>query len=136
MNSTGEPRLITDPSLEEILAQLIRHELIFHPPGFGVTRTDFENLMTSDFWEVGASGRRYSRSYVLNMLEEHFQQDQRDEIWETSDFYCKRLGEDAYLLTYTLLQHRTHKTRRASIWQQTHEGWKIVFHQGTIVQEA
>ena len=84
---TGEPRLITDPSLEEILAQLIRHELIFHPPGFGVTRTDFENLMTSDFWEVGASGRRYSRSYVLNMLEERFQQDQRDEIWETSDFY-------------------------------------------------
>ena len=136
MNSTSEPHPVTDPALEEILAQLIRRELIFHPPGFGTARVNFENLMTNDFWEVGTSGRLYSRSYVLDMLEERFRQDQRDEIWETSDFYCKRLGEDVYLLTYTLLQHRTRKTRRSTIWQQTQEGWKIVFHQGTIVQDA
>lgn len=136
MNSTSESRLVTDPALEEVLAQLTRRELIFHPPGLGTTRAEFENMMQEDFWEVGASGRRYSRSYVLDMLEERFQQDQRDEIWETSDFYCRRLGKNFYLLTYTLLQHRTRKTRRSSIWQQTAEGWKIAFHQGTIVQDA
>lgn len=85
---------------------------------------------------MGASGRRYSRNYVLDILEERFQQDQSGDIWETSDFYCKRLGADVYLLTYTLLQHRTRKTRRSTIWQQTTEGWKIVYHQGTIVQDA
>jgi len=93
-------------------------------------------MTTLDYWEVGASGRRYSRNYVLDMLEERFQQDQSGDIWETSDFYCKRLGADVYLLTYTLLQHRTRKTRRSTIWQQTTEGWKIVYHQGTIVQDA
>jgi hypothetical protein len=136
MNSISEPRPVTDPALEEVLAQLIHHEVIFHPPGLGTTGVDFENTMARDFWEVGASGRRYSRSQVLEMLEERSQQDHRNEMWETSDFYCKRLCEDIYLLTYTLLQQRTRKTRRSSIWQQTQAGWKIVFHQGTIVQDA
>ena len=136
MTSTREPHLVTDPALAEILAQLIRREPIFHRPEFGTTRADFDNMTTLDYWEVGASGRRYSRNYVLDMLEERFQQDQSGDIWETSDFYCKRLGADVYLLTYTLLQHRTRKTRRSTIWQQTTEGWKIVYHQGTIVQDA
>ncbi|MGB7197558.1 MAG: DUF4440 domain-containing protein [Acidobacteriaceae bacterium] len=91
-------------------------------------------MTTQDYWEVGASGRRYSRSYVLSMLEERFQRDQSVDVWETSEFYCKRLGADVYLLTYTLLQHGTRKTRRSTIWQQTHEGWKIVYHQGTLVE--
>ncbi len=136
MNSTSEPQLITDPALSDILAQLIRREPIFHRPEFGTTREAFENMTTRDFWEVGASGRRYSRHYVLDMLEERFQQDQSGDIWETSDFYCKRLGADTYLLTYTLLQAGKRKTRRSTIWQQTTEGWKIVYHQGTIVEDA
>jgi hypothetical protein len=135
MNSTSEPHLATDPALGEILAQLIRREPIFHRSEFGTTRADFENMTTQDYWEVGASGRRYSRRYVLDMLEERFQQDQSGDIWETSDFYCKRLGADVYLLTYTLLQHRTRRTRRSTIWQQTTDDWKIVYHQGTIVQD-
>jgi hypothetical protein len=136
MNSPSDPHLVTDPALAEILAELIRREPIFHRAEFGTTRADFEQMTKQDYWEVGASGRRYSRSYVLDMLEERFQQDQSDDIWQTSDFYCTRLGTDVYLLTYTLLEHRTRKTRRSTIWQQTHEGWKIVFHQGTIVQDA
>ncbi len=136
MNSTGEPHLFTDPALGEILAQLIRREPIFHRPEFGTNRADFENMTTQDYWEVGASGRRYSRNYVLNMLEERFQQDQSGDVWETSDFYCRHLGADVYLLTYALLQHGTRKTRRSTIWQQTNHGWKIVYHQGTIVEDA
>jgi hypothetical protein len=136
MNSTSEPHPVTDPALGDILAQLICREPIFHRPEFGTTRTDFENMTTNDFWDVGASGRRYSRTYVLDTLEKRFQQDQSGDIWETSDFNCRRLADDVYLLTYTLLQHSTRKTRRSTIWQQTREGWKIVYHQGTIVQET
>jgi hypothetical protein len=136
MNSASEPNLITDPALTEILAELVRREPIFHRPEFGTTRADFENMTTDDFWEVGASGRRYSGTYVLDTLEERSQQDQRSDIWETTDFNCRRLGAAVYLLTYTLLQHKTRKTRRSTIWQQTTEGWKIAFHQGTIVEDA
>lgn len=136
MNSDTEPQLVTDAASTEVLAQLIRREPIFHRPEFGTTRADFEKMTTHDYWEVGASGRRYSRSYVLDMLEQRFEQDQQDDVWETSDFYCKRLAEDVYLLTYTLLQHGERQTRRSTIWQQTPEGWKIAYHQGTIVQDA
>jgi hypothetical protein len=115
MNSNREPHPGTDPALAEILAQLIRREPIFHRPDFGTTRADFENMTTSDYWEVGAWGRRYSRTYVLDMLEQRFQQDQSGDVWETSDFYLKRLVEDVYLLTYTLVQHTTRRTRRSII---------------------
>ena len=80
MDSTSEPNLITDPALSDILAQLIRREPIFHRSELGTTRADFDNMTTQDFWEVGASGRRYSRNYVLDMLEGRFQQDQSGDV--------------------------------------------------------
>ena len=46
----------------------------------------------------------------------------------------RKLAGDLYLLTYTLLQDHVRKTRRSTIWQRTASGWKIVFHQGTLVQ--
>ncbi len=136
MNSDSGPQPITDPALAEVLAQLISREPIFHRPEFGTTRADFERMTTNDYWEVGASGRRYSRNQVLDMLEERFQLDQSGDVWETSDFCCRKLAQDVYLLTYTLLQHKQRKTRRSTIWQQTAEGWKIAYHQGTITQDA
>jgi hypothetical protein len=42
---------------------------MFHRPEWGTTRAHFENITTADFWEVGASGRRYSREDVLAELE-------------------------------------------------------------------
>jgi hypothetical protein len=47
-----------------------------------------------------------------------------------------RAGQRYYPLTYTLLQQSERKTRRSTIWQRTPDGWKIVFHQGTIVQDS
>jgi hypothetical protein len=91
-------------------------------------------MTVNDFWEVGASGRRYSRAYVLDELEKRHTIPHVD-MWETMDFHCRKLAHDVYLLTYTLLQNKMRRTRRATIWQRTAEGWKIVYHQGTIVQD-
>lgn len=102
---------------------------------YGTTRVDFETMTAEDFWEIGASGRIYSRRFVLDELEKRFSV-RREDVWETSGFECRRLAEDVYLLTYTLLQNHTRLTRRATIWQKTDEGWKIVYHQGTVVQES
>ena len=130
-----EPILITDPELSDILTQLAAREPIFHRPELGTTQADLEKMTTEDFWEIGASGRRYSRAFVLDVLEQRRAAQNIDE-WETSDFYCRRLAPDLYLLTYTLLQNKERLTRRSTIWQSTSDGWKIVFHQGTIVQDA
>ena len=56
-----EPALVTDPKLMGVLEQLQSREPIFHRAELGTTRADFEKMMAADFWEVGASGRRYSR---------------------------------------------------------------------------
>jgi hypothetical protein len=71
----------------------------------------------------------------LGELERRFAVPHAD-VWETSDFCCERLADDLYLLTYTLLQDRVRLTRRATIWKLTEDGWKVVFHQGTVVQGA
>jgi hypothetical protein len=124
----------TDPALLDILEELKSREPIFHRPEFGTTRTDFERMMHPDFWEIGASGRRYSREYALAELEKRHQHPHED-VWGTSEFHCRELAPNIYLLTYTLIQNRIRKTRRVTIWQKTEVGWKIMFHQGTIVED-
>jgi hypothetical protein len=58
----------------------------------------------------------------------------KSDIWETSDFRCRKLADDVYLLTYNLIQDNKRHTRRCTIWQRTPQGWKIVYHQGTVVE--
>lgn len=129
-----QPALSTDPALLGILEELKSREPIFHRPEFGTTAAELENMMETDFWEIGASGRRYSKEYVLAELEKR-RRHPREDIWETSGFHCRELAPDLYLLTYTLIQYKIRKTRRLTIWHRTKVGWKIVFHQGTIVAE-
>lgn len=131
MTVQTEPDLFTAPELLGVLEELRQREPIFHRPEFGTSRADFERMTETDFWEVGASGRRYSRQYVLDVLDARRDSPEPD-IWETSEFHCRRLATDIYLLTYTLRQG-SRLTRRATIWRHASDGWKIVFHQGTEV---
>ena len=129
-----EPEFVADPELRPIVEELKAREPLFHRPEFGTTRIDFENMMDGAFWEIGASGRRYSREYVLEVLDAR-RRDPAPDHWETSDFHCAEIAAGNYLLTYTLRQE-DRLTRRTSIWRKTDAGWKIVFHQGTIVADA
>jgi hypothetical protein len=132
MISDSEAQAFTDPELAEILVELSRREPIFHRPEFGTSRSDFENMTAPDFWEIGASGRQYSRAAVLDALETRFTAPHSD-IWKTTAFRCRRLAPNLYLLIYTLAQDNTRRTHRSTIWERSGGGWKIVYHQGTIV---
>jgi hypothetical protein len=66
------PKFVTNAEHLEILNELIQREPIFHHPEFGTTQQDFENMTDKEFWEVGASGRRYSREYVLALAHSYF----------------------------------------------------------------
>ncbi len=133
--SEMEPRHTNDPEILDVLGELSRREPIFHRPELGTTRADFERMTVQDFWEVGASGRRYPRAAVLDELEKRYSTAYTDQ-WETFDFHCRRLAADIFLLTYTLVQDHSRRTRRSTIWQRTGEGWKIVYHQGTVVMDV
>jgi hypothetical protein len=90
-------------------------------------------LKPTAFREVGASGRRYSRTYVLDTLEQRYAQPVA-ETWETRDFHCLEIAPNHYLLTYILVQSGR-VTRRATIWRHSSTGWQILFHQGTVVAD-
>ena len=132
-NHSG-PRIAfaTSPQLLEVLEELKQREPVFHHPEFGTTRADYENMMDSEFWEVGASGRRYSREFVLDTLENRAPHPDESK-WLTRDFQCREIAASNYLITYTLAQG-PRITRRATLWRRTDAGWKILYHQGTIVE--
>ncbi len=122
----------TDTGVLPVLDELRRREPIFHMPEFGTTLTDFARATAPDYWEVGASGQRYSRDFILRTLGDTPPADAAAAGWQTFDHAVRRLAPATYLFTYTVRQAER-LTRRATIWQSTAEGWRILYHQGTIV---
>lgn len=110
-------------------------EPIFHRPAFARTQEDFARLMAPGYWEVGASGRRYDRSFILDHLAANPPVDAEATGWQATGFDCRALGLETYLLTYKLDQNGR-PTRRATLWQRTPAGWQILYHQGTIVVDG
>jgi hypothetical protein len=129
-----EPQLITAPEHMAVRDELMQREPLFHRPEFGTTRADFEKMTAPEFWEVGASGRRFSRQFVLDTLEARYRSPTAD-IWEVCDLHCLEIATNNYLATYTLVQGER-VTRRITIWRRTAEGWQIVYHQGTVVAQS
>ena len=116
-----------------MLAELRELEPIFHRPQYFASRGALARLVSPEFWEIGASGRRYSRAYVLQTLAQRAAA-RAEDPWETRDFRCQALAPGVFLLTYTLRQG-PRVTRRATLWQRHARRWRILFHQGTVVEE-
>jgi hypothetical protein len=116
-------------SLLEVLRSL---EVELHHPGVRCNPERLEQLLSSDFYEVGRSGRQYSRSSVIEFL-----------LSETSppnvqsdDFNAVKLADGVALLTYRSAHVETdgqlrNYTLRASIWVNLDNRWQVRYHQGT-----
>jgi hypothetical protein len=118
--------------LQPVLDELRQREPIFHNAEFGTTEK-FEASTAADYWEVGASGRRYSRGFILRELTISVPYvDAVEAGWQTSEFGLRELDPDTYLLTYTLDQ-AGRRTRRSTIWRRSEAGWLTLYHQGTII---
>jgi hypothetical protein len=122
----------TAQELLPVLQELRQREPIFHSAEFGNSTEDYERSMTHDYWEVGASGRRYSRQFILRQLKGKPVVYADTVGWRSWDHALRQLGTDTYLLTYTL-QQGERITRRSTIWRKEAHGWSIVYHQGTTV---
>lgn len=132
-----EPELVTEDHLLGVLQDLMKREPLFHRRELVNSRDDFERETAEDFWETGASGRRYSREFVWATLKERYESSDKDEfeveLWETRDFYLREIAPRTYLLTYTLWGQGDRLTRRLTVWQgSVEDGWKVLYHQGTI----
>lgn len=133
-SSDMEPTLETPPEHLAVMDELMQREPLFHRPEFGTRREDFERMTAPEFWEVGASGRRFSRKFVLDTLEKRYEAPVED-VWEVEDFHCLEIAMNNFLVTYTLTQGER-VTRRATIWRRTSDTWQILYHQGTVVSDT
>lgn len=125
-----DPILLTPPELTAVLDALRQLEPLFHR---GHTP---ESIAAPGFWEVGSSGQRYSRQYVLDVLHERTANAAHEDAdWHIEDFHVAPAGIDHYLLTYTLHQANS-VTRRLTVWQRSGVQWQAIYHQGTIANSA
>lgn len=129
-----EPILTTPKALQPLLEELQALEPVFHAAHIGATPAQFERLVSQQFWEVGASGMRYSRAFALQVLSERAHLPD-ESAWQTQDWHLSEAGSGVYLLTYTLIQPgRT--TKRLSVWVRAEHAWQVIYHQGTVVIHA
>jgi hypothetical protein len=56
-------------------------------------------------------------------------------VLEPFDVACRELARGLYQVSYRLRQGGR-ETWRTSLWRQVGSGWQVVFHQGTVVQQA
>ena len=95
------------------------------------TRFDLEymnQILASDFFEFGRSGRIYRREDTLGSAAEEFDA-------QLLNFDVHLIDSNVALVTY--LSQVTYDdveiANRSSIWSKTVTGWQIRFHQGTPV---
>lgn len=120
-----------------ILEELKAREPIFHHPDkFGRSSQDIAAQMCDEFWEVGASGNVYTKQDVIETCLQRYKDPDYQDIWETKDFQLTEIAPDNYLLTYVLIQNKTRVTRRSTIWRKVNNTWKILYHQGTVLEKG
>ncbi len=104
-----------------------------------------EALLHPEFFEFGASGRRWSRREIVEALAAEQRGDAGDSGGEAggasvaaeaavatvTDLAAVRLAADIVLVTYTS-ENGARRCNRSSIWRRTADGWRVYFHQGTI----
>lgn len=95
--------------------------------------TRLTELLADEFIEFGSSGRIYTKSDLVAVL-----QAESPVAQTTSDFKVTILAPDVALLTYRILRHSQPavQTLRSSVWRRAKGHWQMVFHQGTIAPTA
>ena len=90
-----------------------------------------DRLLHPDFFEFGASGRKWNRRETLAALAAEGSSDGAPLV-TVSDLAAVRLAGDVAHVTY-LTQDGERLVRRSSLWRRTALGWRLYFHQGTII---
>jgi hypothetical protein len=119
-------------NISELKSHILFLENQMIDPGFRNSQ-EIAELLAHDFIEFGSSGRIYNKQEVLTFI-------QNSPIAEIKidDFDIKFLSNDVILATYKISGFNESKSEviyslRSSIWKKFGDKWRIVFHQGTVV---
>ncbi len=96
-------------------------------------RGDLERLLAPDFVEFGASGACYDKRTVIDAVVRSPRMHHR-----VTAFGIRLLGTGVVLATYVCessydgIGGGPQRSLRSSIWELGPDGWRAVFHQGTV----
>jgi hypothetical protein len=115
----------------DVLAALVAREPLLHRLAEGAGRDEIDAELDDTFWEIGASGRRYARDQVIDVVLARGP-DPPGGAWTLENAACRRLGPDTWMITYDLDQHGR-RSRRCTVWRRHGDRWRALYHQGTLV---
>lgn len=98
-----------------------------------VEATETSTLLDPDFREVGASGRLWSRAEMIRELPSDTADE--DDAITVTDMHGVRLSGEIVLVTY-ISERCGRRARRSSLWRRSDRTWRVLYHQGTIVDGA
>ena len=113
---------------------MIELELCLLQPETRAEPTEVEALLHPDFSEFGASGRRWGRTEIVAALTAE-QPGGEEPLITVTEMTGTRLADDVIHLTY-VSQRSDRRAQRSSIWLRTSDGWRVYFHQGTLIPSA
>lgn len=116
------------------VAEALAGELELLTPRVRASRELAGRLLDPDFTEVGASGRRWDRETMLSSLPQMAGASVDDPVDEPTGMTATVLAPGLVHVTYEL-NYGGRRTRRSSIWRKLDagSGWRLYYHQGTIV---
>jgi len=119
------------PTADQDVQAVIELELRLQKPEVRAEPGAAEALLHPGFSEFGASGRRWGRTEMLAVLAAE-QPDGEEPAITAAEMTGTRLADDVIHLTY-LSQRAGRRALRSSIWLRTTDGWRVYFHQGTLI---
>jgi hypothetical protein len=91
------------------------------------------SLLSDDFFEFGSSGKVYDYKPGDTFI------DAPGTSYSIQNFKTKRLSGGCVLATYNVTRRKPDGSEdhslRSSIWKRSRGAWKMVFHQGTKVNQ-
>ena len=117
---------------EDLLQVLRSLEIALHQPGVRCDVARLSELLHASFYEIGRSGRCYTRADILRELP----LEAPPAAIHSQDYRVFEIGDGIALLTYKSAEKNadgklSRHTLRSSVWLREDGGWKIRFHQGT-----
>ena len=107
-------------------AAAIAGELALLDPAVRADRISASRLIDPGFIEVGQGGRLWDHSAILT----EFGSGTSVPHVTISEMDAVLIDENVVLVTYvSTIENRS--VRRSSIWRESGEGWRVMFHQGT-----
>ncbi|MEH2236777.1 nuclear transport factor 2 family protein [Nostoc sp.] len=123
-------------NLEESLLRKLEERLL--QPDVRKSAKDVMDLLADEFIEFGSSGRVYDKQQIINSL----QNEPIEPLTQRSitEFKTLVLATGVVLVTYRVVRHISDEkpvySLRSSIWKLNNDGWKMIFHQGTLVRKS